>query len=209
MTNTDSTHGNSPADPHLVLDQIFSHTELPQTKESLWIDGLLNKICSTFSWVWLILVAVIILNVVLRYFFGQGRVELVELQWHLYAAGFLIGLSYCLVHDDHVRVDFLHDRFSLKTQVWIELFGSLFLLFPFILVVLYFAVPYITYSWNLSEVSDAPGGLPARWLIKSFIVTGFFLLLMSALSRFLRITAFLFHWPALIVPLVNEKNTHN
>lgn len=209
MIDTDPTLDSPPTDPHLDMDHIFHHTELPQTKASLWIDGLLNKICSTFSWIWLVLVVVIVLNVILRYFFSQGRVELVELQWHLYAAGFLVGFSYCLVHDDHVRVDFLHDRFSLKTQIWVELFGSLFLLFPFILFVLYYGTPYVAYSWGLSEVSDAPGGLPARWLIKSFIVIGFFFLLMATLSRFLRITAFLFRWPAALVPLSGKTDNHN
>jgi TRAP-type mannitol/chloroaromatic compound transport system permease small subunit len=209
MIDLDHAHDNKSNDPHVDMNLIFHHTELPQTKLSLWIDGFLNKVCSTFSWVWLVLVLVIVLNVILRYFFSQGRVELVELQWHLYAAGFLIGFSYCLVHDDHVRVDFLHDRFSLKTQVWVELLGSLFLLFPFILVVIYFGVPYVSYSWGLSEVSDAPGGLPARWFIKSFIVIGFFFLLLSALSRFSRITAFLFGRPTALAASTSKKNITN
>ena len=208
MTDPEYRQSNSPTDPHVDMDLIFHHTELPHTKASCWIDGFLNRICSNFSWIWLVLVVIIVINVILRYFFGQGHVELVELQWHLYSAGFLIGFSYCLVHDDHVRVDFLHDRFSLKTQTWIEFFGSLFLLLPFVLVVIYYSVPYVSYSWSLSEVSDAPGGLPARWLIKSFIVIGFFLLLMSALSRFVRITALLFGWPTVISSGTNKANTN-
>jgi TRAP-type mannitol/chloroaromatic compound transport system permease small subunit len=208
MTDTDSTHNDSSTDPHVGMDLIFHHTKLPHTRASTWIDGLVKKICSTFSWVWLILVLVIVTNVILRYFFGLGRVELVELQWHLYASGFLIGFSYCLVYDDHVRVDFLHDRFKLKTQIWFELFGSLFLLFPFILVVLYYGIPYVSYSWGLSEVSDAPGGLPARWLIKSFLVSGFALLFISALSRLLRITAFLFKWPAPVESVASESDAN-
>ncbi len=95
MTNTDSTHSNSSTGPHVTLDLIVHHTELPHTKASVCLDEIVKKICSTFSWVWLALVIVIVVNVILRYFFGQGHVELVELQWHLYSSGFLIGFSYC------------------------------------------------------------------------------------------------------------------
>ena len=182
----------SPTDPYLHIDEIGLHTALPETRFSRVADRFLNKVGELASWSWVVLMAIIITNVALRYLFSEGRIEFEELQWHLYAVGWLAGLSYCFVHDDHVRVDILHDRFRNRTRAWVEFLGTLFLLLPFISIVLIYTVPFILYSWELGEVSSAPGGLPYRWLIKSALLLGFAFLLLAAISRFTRIVALLF-----------------
>lgn len=174
------------------LDHFNHHTQLPETRLSCLLDNLLQKIGDLMSWTWVVLMAVIILNVVMRYLFNEGRIEFEEIQWHLYAIGWLFGLSYCFVADDHVRVDLIHDQLSLRAQAWIELLGMVFLLIPFITLVLWYSVPFILYSWQLGEVSDAPGGLPYRWAIKSVLFIGFGLLGLAALSRLSRVCALLF-----------------
>ncbi|MDZ7714447.1 MAG: TRAP transporter small permease subunit [Rhodovibrio sp.] len=70
-----------------------------------------------------------------RYAFGAGSVMAEEIEWHLAGAAWLVGLSYTLVSDDHVRVDVLHERMSVRKQGWIELLGLLFLLLPFAAIV--------------------------------------------------------------------------
>lgn len=165
---------------------------LPETAISRRIDPWLNRIGRWMSWVWLALLAIIVFNVVLRYAFGQGRIEFEEIQWHLYSAGFLLGLSYAYQHDSHIRVDVVHERLSPAAQAWIELYGILLLLLPFVLLVLIYAVPFVWSSFELAEVSQAPGGLPARWIIKSALPLGFALLLLAALSRLSRVWVFLF-----------------
>ncbi len=177
------------------LQYVVHHTQLPQTSLSLGIDGFIRRLGSWISWIWMLLVAVIVLNVTMRYVFGEGRIEFEEIQWHIYSIGFLIGLAYCLEADDHVRVDLLYERFRPKTKAWVELFGILFFLIPFIVLVCVFAVPFVSYSLSINEVSEAPGGLPLRWLIKSFLLIGFLLLGIATLSRLLRVTAFLFGLP--------------
>ena len=170
-------------------------TDLPHTSVSAVLDLIVRKIGEWVSWLWLILVLIIVFNVLLRYVFGEGRVELEELQWHFYAVGFLVGLSYCAIFDGHVRVDIFQARFRLRTKAWIELFGIILFLAPFIGIVLIYAVPFVIRSYNIGEISDAPGGLPARWAIKSFLVVGFALLAVTAVSRLSRVTAFLFGFP--------------
>ncbi|MDJ0950206.1 MAG: TRAP transporter small permease subunit [Alphaproteobacteria bacterium] len=174
------------------MDKYFHHTELPNTRLSDALNGFIRRIGEAVSWLWIVLVVVIVTNVTMRYVFGEGRIEFEEIQWHIYSIGFLIGLSYCLEADDHVRVDVLHDRFNLRTQAWVEFFGILLFLLPFIALVLIYSVPYITYSMSLNESSEAPGGLPARWAIKSFMFIGFALLAVSAIARLARVCAFLF-----------------
>ncbi|MDX1654042.1 MAG: TRAP transporter small permease subunit [Candidatus Competibacteraceae bacterium] len=180
---------------HLNLDKFVHHTELPQTRISAGVDRVINVIGEVIAWVWMILMLVIVLNVTLRYAFGQGLIVFEEIQWHIYSVGFLIALSHCLVHDDHVRVDVLHDRMGLKAQTWIELIGLLVFLLPFAWLVAYYAIPFVVNSFEMAEVSDAPGGLPYRWIIKAVLPIGFALLWIAALSRLLRCTAMLFGFP--------------
>jgi len=81
-----------------------------------------------------ILVAVLIANVVLRYGLGRGFIELEELQWHLYAASFLLAFAEVCARDEHVRVDLLRARLSARARAWIDFLGNLLLLLPFTLI---------------------------------------------------------------------------
>lgn len=165
---------------------------LPQTRASQAIDRFLRVLGEALSWVWALLLFTIVANVTLRYVFGSGRIEFEELQWHLYAVGFLVGLSYCAQADAHIRIDVLRDRFSPRLQAWIEWYGTLLLVLPFITLVVFYGVPFVWESWHSSEVSASPGGLPYRWLIKAALPSAFALLGLAALSRLLRVGAFLF-----------------
>ena len=104
-----------------------SESDLPLPSSAARIESWVRKIGHGLSWIWLILVAVIVLNVILRYALSEGHIELEEMQWHLYAAGFLGGLSLAVVDDRHVRVDFLRERMSPRLRAWIELYGLLLL----------------------------------------------------------------------------------
>ena len=165
---------------------------LPETKLSRWIDPVLIKIGQTISWLWLLLLAIIVLNVVLRYVFGEGRIEMEEIQWHIYSTGFLLGIGYTFQADGHVRVDVIHERLSPKIQAWLELYGIVLCVLPFAALVLIYTVPFVATSFALGEVSVSPGGLPYRWFIKSMLFIGFFLLLLAAVSRLSRVWAYLF-----------------
>jgi len=171
------------------------HTEFPTNTVSNAIDALVDRIGFLFSWLWLGVVGIILYAVIGRYAFGQGSVMLEEIEWHLAGMVWLIGLSYTLVSDDHVRVDVLHERFSLRTQAWIELLGLLLLLMPFLIIALDSMIPYFWSSYLQGEESQAPAGLPARWALKVFLPLAFGLLLLAALSRLLKCTSLLFSWP--------------
>ena len=134
-----------------------------------------------------ILVAVILINVILRYVFRNGMIELEELQWHLYAIGWLVGLSSTYVVDGHVRVDVLTDKLGYKKRLWFEFFGILFLFLPFVILVFIYSIPFFELSWVSNERSTSANGLPARWFVKGFLVFGFFLLLLAGISRLTRV----------------------
>lgn len=174
---------------------IHHHTELPDTRLSQWIDRVLSGIGKAASWLWVVVTLIIIWAVVSRYAFGQGSVLLEELQWHLAGVGWLLGLAYTLVVDDHVRVDVIHERLGLKTQGWIELFGILLLLLPFLGVAIYEMVPYAISSYDVGETSPAPAGLSNRWVLKAILAFSFMLIALAAVSRLFKVTALLFGFP--------------
>jgi TRAP-type mannitol/chloroaromatic compound transport system permease small subunit len=165
---------------------------LPHTALSRRIEPLIAQIGRFTGWLWMVLLAVIVGNVTLRYVVGEGYVQLEELQWHIYATGFLLGLAYALQTDSHIRVDVLHERWPARTQAWVELYGILLLLLPFIALVLVYGVPFAWSSYVMNEISQAPGGLPMRWIVKAMLPLGFALLLLATLARLSRIWVFLF-----------------
>lgn len=168
---------------------------LPSTALSRGIDRLLAFTGELASALWTVLVLVIVVQVIARYAFGSGSIMMEELQWHLYSVGFMLGLGFTEMRERNVRIDVLAERWSQRTRLKVELFGLLALLLSFVVVVLWFAVPFVATSWQLSEVSAAPGGLPYRWFLKSFLVTGFALLALAGVGRLTRV------WAALSRPV--------
>ena len=162
---------------------------LPTTAFSRAADRLVGWFGEAASLLWTILVGVIVFQVLLRYGFGLGSIMLEETQWHLYAIGFLFGLSFTEVRERNVRIDVLAERFSRKTRLRIEFFGITCFLLTFSLLVMWFAIPFVISSYQLNEVSAAPGGLPYRWVLKSFLVTGFALLALTGMARLSRVWA--------------------
>ena len=169
--------------------------QLPETSLSRRIDAALRGLGEAVSWIWLVLLGVIVTNVLSRYALGQGRIEFEELQWHLYAVGFLVGIAASQSHDTHVRVDVLRERLAPRTQGWIELYGLLLLFFPFVALVWIYSLPFVATSFATGEVSVSAGGLPYRWAIKGALCAGFAALGLAGFARLLRVSAFLFGAP--------------
>ena len=155
------------------------------------LDALVLRIGRTLAWANLLLVGVILAQVVMRYGFHHGLVPLEELMWHLYALAAMVGMSYAVSSDVHIRIDLLRGRMSPRAQrVW-EIFGILFLLYPFIFVLFHHSLEWVATSYRMGEASTSPTGLPYRWLIKSVIPVSFFLLFLAASARLLREAAML------------------
>ncbi len=165
--------------------------DLPETRVSRAIDGALRGIGRLAGWLWVLLLAVIVSNVALRYLFDEGRVEFEEIQWHLNALAFLIAIAYAYSVDAHIRVDVVSAKLSPRSQVWVELYGTFLLLIPFITMLFIFSVPFFVHSWDLGETSQSPGGLPFRWLLKGVLPAVFILIMLGIVARVSRLWSFL------------------
>jgi len=160
------------------------------------IDAFNTGVGKAASWLYPVLMLVIVFNVILRYAFGIGSIELEEVQWHLYSTAFLLAFAYTYVDDAHVRVDVVYAGLSPRKQAWIDLFGCLFLLLPFTGFLIYYSVPYAIEAWVLNERSEMPSGLPARYVIKGILCIGLILLFVQGISVVIRKALFLAGYPA-------------
>ena len=150
------------------------------------IDSVINVIGRSVSWISLLLILLICVDVVMRYFLQTSKIWMVELEWHLFSILFLFGASYTLLHDKHVRVDLFYENFSERNKRLANAIGILTLVIPWCFIVLLTSWDYATNSFSFRENSPQPGGLPARYIIKYVIFFGYLLLLLQALSELIR-----------------------
>jgi len=158
--------------------------ELPRFCKA--IDSFIERLGSVVCWLNTILLVNIVVQVILRYALGEGKIWLEELEWHFYAVLILMGLSYCLVTDKHVRLDVFNRKFSVTKQEYVDLFGMIFLVLPLFSILLFHGLSFLATAWHVNESSPHPLGLPYWWIIKAFIPLTMALVLLAALSRIVR-----------------------
>ncbi|MGE0604345.1 MAG: TRAP transporter small permease subunit, partial [Xanthobacteraceae bacterium] len=126
------------------------------------IDTFIDRFGMVTAWTSFALVLVMATNVLLRYLFSTGSVWSQELEWHLLVPISLLGMSYALRHGEHVRVDILFSRYPERTKIIGEIVTSILSLLV-CLIVIRLSIPYVLQSWNYSEGSANPGGIPYRY----------------------------------------------
>jgi len=146
------------------------------------IDVMNQWVGKGVAWVTLGLVAVVFIDVVMRYAFKSSFVFTQELEWHLFAFIFLIGAGYTLFHDGHVRVDIIYQRLNAKGRAWINLLWVLLFLIPGCVMIIATSWHFVLRSWAVLEGSPDPGGIHFRFLVKGCIPLGFTLLLLQGIS---------------------------
>jgi TRAP-type mannitol/chloroaromatic compound transport system permease small subunit len=154
------------------------------------LEQLINKFSNIIgtiaAFLLLGLLANVFYDVIMRYLFNDVSMGMQELEWHLYATIFLLGITYTLNENAHVRVDVIYEHLSPKKQAFIDISGTLFFLLPFCLLVAYYGIGFAYESYSLGESSADPGGLPHRWIIKSIISLSFIFVIIASLGFMLR-----------------------
>lgn len=159
---------------------LLTHLE----KTASLLDCIIEFSGKAVSWLVLLLVLLVSYDVTMRYLFNAGSITLQELEWHLFSIIFLMGAAYTFKHDAHVRLDVVYQSHLMndKRRAWVNIFGDIFLLVPFCLLVIISSWPFIYQSFIHMEGSPDPGGLPYRWLIKAAIPAGFALLVLQGIA---------------------------
>lgn len=141
---------------------------------------------------WLVLAAVLISagNAIVRKAFSIGSNSLLEIQWYLFAAVFMLGGGYAFLRNVHVRIDFVSSKLSKRTNTIIDILGIVIFLIPLCLILINLSWPLFVSTWTSGEMSSNAGGL-IRWPVMMLIPLGFGLLLLQAFSELTKRFAFL------------------
>lgn len=150
------------------------------------IDRLNEFVGKSVSWLNLALVLIVCIDVLRRFFFQRTDAWIMELEWHMFAMVFLLGAGYTLKENKHVRVDLFYSNFDDKTKALINIVGGLFLLLPLCILLVFISIKYSYSSYLIGEGSPDPGGLPYRFIIKSMIPFGMFLLLLQGVAEIMK-----------------------
>jgi len=140
------------------------------------------------NWVsWLILVSILVSagNAIIRKAFDMSSNAWLELQWYLYGGAFLLAAAYTLKQNEHIRIDIVYGLFSRRVQHWIDLFGHIFFLMPFAVLMSVYLVPYVSRSVRSGEMSTNAGGL-IIWPAKALLLAGFLLLALQGVSEIIK-----------------------
>ncbi len=149
------------------------------------IDRLNGAIGRVSAWAILVMALIQFTVIVLR-LFGVGSLWLHESLFYFHVALVLFTAAWTLRHDGHVRVDIFYSSASPRAQAAIDLAGSLLLLLPFMLAILWLAAPYTLRAWKILEGSSESGGLPLVFLLKSAILLFSAQMLLQGLSQAIR-----------------------
>ncbi|TPL81569.1 TRAP transporter small permease subunit [Mesorhizobium sp. B2-3-13] len=149
------------------------------------IDRMNEFIGKSVSWLILLAILVSAANAVIRKVFDTSSNAWLELQWYLFGAAFMLAAAYTLKQNEHIRIDIVYGLFSRRLQHWIDLFGHLFFLMPFVTLMVFYFVPYVSLSFHSGEMSTNAGGLIV-WPAKAILLVGFFLLALQGISEIIK-----------------------
>lgn len=154
------------------------------------IDAINARIGQAASWLVLVVVLISAGNAVVRKLFNISSNGLLEIQWYLFSAIFLLAAAYTLQKNEHIRIDLLVGKLSARGQAIVDIVGTLLFLMPVCYLLISFGWPMFIDAWNSGEMSSDAGGL-VRWPVFLLIPTGFALLMAQGLSELIKRVAFL------------------
>jgi TRAP-type mannitol/chloroaromatic compound transport system permease small subunit len=146
------------------------------------IDRFTDLVGRATSWLALGLALVMGGNVLLRYGFSIGFIWSQELEWHIMVPICLFGMSYAMLHGEHVRVDVLFQYFSPRNKHLVDVVAAIISM-AFCAIVIWLSIPYVYQSWSIGEGTANPGGIEYRYIVKSLIPIGFALFFLQSLSE--------------------------
>ena len=154
------------------------------------IDAMSERIGRIVYWLILVVVLISAANATIRKVFNYSSNAYLEIQWYLFSAVFLFGAGYTLLRNEHVRIDIIIGRFSVKVQTWIDVLGTIFFLMPMAVMFIYLSWPIFVRTYTHGEISTNAGGL-LIWPARILVPIGFLLLILQGISELIKRVAFL------------------
>ena len=173
-----------------------------------FFDVIPRRIGMAGGWLILPLIVIIMFDVVTRkieflrigmselsWYWLIEPIKLQDMEWHLHGVLLLLSFGYGYLVNAHVRVDIFREKLSARGQAKVELWGLIIFAAPYLATVLYYAFIFVYASYSQNEGSESLTGIPMRYIVKSFTIFGFILVIMSVLSTAIRLMAYLWAGP--------------
>ncbi len=149
------------------------------------VDTLNEKIGYVANWLVLLACLVSAGNAFSRYGFSVSSNAWLEIQWYMFAGMVMLGASYTLKRNEHVRVDIIYGSLSTRKQVWVDLAGTVLFLLTSMTVLGWTSWGMFHQSWRINEMSAAAEGM-LRWPVKILMPIGFFLIVLQGFSEIIK-----------------------
>ena len=162
----------------------------PLLKLSALIDLVSEALGKVAGYLVLVCCLVSAGNAMVRYTFNYSSNGWLEIQWYMFAFIVLVGASYTLRMNEHVRVDIIYGAISSRTRLWVDIIGIVLFLMPACFYLAWLSWPMFMLSWHQNEMSSNAGGL-IRWPVRILIPIAFTLLALQGLSEVIKRVAFL------------------
>jgi len=150
------------------------------------LDKLASLVGHAVAWLTLAMVLLVAINTLSAWLFDRSAIAITEMVTWLHGFNFMLAAAYTLNRNEQVRVDVFYSRFSTRGKAWVDLLGSLFLLIPVALFLLWASWPYVSLSYQIGESSPEAGGLPALYLLKSVLLVMPLLLILEGINQALK-----------------------
>ena len=154
------------------------------------IDAVNQRLSFVADWLVLLSCLISAGNAFSRYAFNISSNAWLEIQWYMFGAVVLLGASYTLKKNEHVRVDIVYANVSTRRQIGIDIFGFILFLLPATIIMAYLSWPIFYNSWSQGEISANAGGL-VRWPVKILLPIGFALVSLQGISELIKRIAML------------------
>jgi TRAP-type mannitol/chloroaromatic compound transport system permease small subunit len=149
------------------------------------IDAVNTRVGKWLAWALLAAVLISTGNAIVRKVFDMSSNAWLELQWILFSIVFLLVSPWTLLNNEHIRIDIIINQLPAKMRNSIDIFGHLFFLLPFTVVMMITGWPFFIASFRINEQSSNAGGLP-QWPAKFLVPACFFLLFFQAISELIK-----------------------
>lgn len=156
------------------------------TKIADQLDRVLDRLGQAISWLNLLMAIIVLVIVVLRYWLSIGSVALQESITYLHAALFMLGISYTLQHNGHVRVDIFYRNFSARRRALVDLAGLIIFLIPTCVLIIVSSWDYVNASWATGERSEESSGIAFVYGLKTLMIIMPSLLIVQGIAGGLR-----------------------
>lgn len=153
------------------------------------VIGFFNKSLG-FIWLALLVVMAELQIVLLRFIFSYEQAFMADLVRFWYAAIFLFGSAYTLLHEGHVRVDVLYSGFNARRKAWVNSLGAIFLGGPVCWIVLTMglanSLSVISGPIKSFEISQSSFGMYVKYLLAAYLLIFALTMLLEFMSALLK-----------------------